>query len=324
MESPSLLIDWAEQRLLAAEEALLEAAARWDPTVRDPEGARQAVVRVFGDRLAESEDPLVRYREAVDRARHFAESHGLYGFPAEYREDIRPLPAHRLGQTASTNWPPIGGDPRPLLLVSPRPSDHARANLDTLAVHEGTPGHGLQAAWAAVALPRRDPRRLGTFDEVAMALGQFGPMLAIEGWAARAEEVLFEAGFFDDAAGLVEAVSQVIRAVRVIADLRVHLGEWDLARAAAHFSEKTGLSRGWGLGQAARLARVPLQASTYGLGVREIAKLEARVRALEGPAFHLADFHGRLARFGPVPPAFIPIESLAKPRGGDEGPALGG
>ena len=80
--------------------------------------------------------------------------------------------------------------------------------------HEGVPGHHLQLAQWAYMAPE-----LSTFQtSVGSSSG------VTEGWALYAERLMDELGYLDDEARMGYLDAQIMRAIRVVIDLGMHLG----------------------------------------------------------------------------------------------------
>jgi len=193
---------------------------------------------------------------------------------------------------------PIGGYYRPAPLDGSRPGEFAAATqgeqpryrMPTLAYHEAIPGHHLQIALAQeldLPLLRRAEAFLGY----------------TEGWALYAERLAWEFGWYDeDPCGNIGRLSdEMMRAVRLVVDTGIHVLGWTFGEAVAYFAEHTGQSTGASQYNILRYAAWPGQSTAYMIGLLTILDLRDRVRAAEGDAFNLAEFHDVILRNGSLP-----------------------
>jgi hypothetical protein len=250
-------------------------------------------------------------QEAADeaRARRFLDEHGILTVPAwlkHYRTAALPpylaplagwgvnddltSPSRLAEDGMSYRPPPTGGlgyfylasakDPRPLL------------------VHEGVPGHYLQLAlsWA-----HEDPIRRHYYDSNSN-----------EGIGFYAEEMMLQAGFFDDRPRVREIVYNFarLRTLRVEVDVKLALGEFTIKDAARYLETMVPMDSKTALEEAASFAATPGQAITYEIGKLQILSFLAEARLKQGDAFTLRAFHDYLWKNGNVPIALQRWELL--------------
>jgi uncharacterized protein (DUF885 family) len=307
-ESPEELAADAEVELGAANAALVRAAdrlaAREGGRVSDAAGAALLLQRLWAEHPPTLDAVTALHQGALARIEAFVKARALYPWPEGAALGFCAVPDGMLHGGNVTNWPaPLrskGG--AALVAYVPRPEAHCQAGATCLFAHEGLPGHALQSlVWQRLFGGDASPVRfVAVCDDVAMVRQYFGPMLNVEGWAVRAEERLFEEGLFDDAEAVLAVASRGIRWARVVADIGLHTGRFDLDGATGWLAAATGLSAGWCRAQALRYARIPLQAITYALGAQGFARLRS-----ERPEEPEAEFHGRVLAAGTAPPAYI-------------------
>jgi uncharacterized protein (DUF885 family) len=164
--------------------------------------------------------------------------------------------------------------------------------------HEGVPGHHLQlASWVAAA------EQLSTYQ---VTLG--GVSANLEGWALYAERLMDELGFFGDPGRRLGFLDeQMLRTIRVIIDIGMHLGfaipadspfhpgeTWTPELATEFFAAYNGSPAEMRESEITRYLGWPGQAIGYKLGERawrqgrEAAKAAAQAR---GEAFDLKAWH---------------------------------
>lgn len=161
---------------------------------------------------------------------------------------------------------------------------------ETLAAHEGVPGHHLQFARAT---------ELGDLPKFPRAGGYvaFG-----EGWALYAETLGFDLGLYKDPVnryGHLQA--QMWRATRLVVDTGLH--DRGLTREAAidYMASETGMARGTMEAEVDRYLGRPAQALGYMLGQLKIVELRDRAREKLGDRFDIRRFHTAVLDQGSVP-----------------------
>ncbi|MFG3122714.1 DUF885 domain-containing protein [Streptomyces sp. NPDC048201] len=161
--------------------------------------------------------------------------------------------------------------------------------------HEGVPGHHLQIAqWAHVA------------EDLSRYQATVGMVSAnVEGWALYAERLMDELGYLTDAEerlGYLDA--QMMRAVRVIIDIGMHLGleipadspfhpgeRWTPELAEEFFREHSSRPADFVVSELTRYLTMPGQAIGYKLGERAWLTGRERARERHGDAFDLKAWH---------------------------------
>lgn len=169
-----------------------------------------------------------------------------------------------------------------------------------VVVHEGVPGHYLQLAlsWA-----HPNPLRRHFYDS--------GPN---EGIGFYAEEMMLQAGLFDDSPKTREIIYSFarLRALRVEVDVKLALGEFTIAEAGAYLAEKVPMDRPTAEEEAVFFAATPGQAISYQIGKLQIMDFLAAARLREGDDFSLRDFHDFVWLNGNVPIALQRQEYFAQ------------
>jgi uncharacterized protein (DUF885 family) len=158
-----------------------------------------------------------------------------------------------------------------------------------IIVHEGVPGHYFQmvVSWA-----HENPIRRHYYDSNSN-----------EGIGFYAEEMMLQAGLFDDLPRSREIIYNFmrLRALRVEVDVRLAIGEFSIAQAADYLARTVPMDRATAIEEAAWFAAGPGQAITYQIGKLQILRLLADARRLRGDAFDLRTFHDFVWKNGNVP-----------------------
>jgi uncharacterized protein (DUF885 family) len=193
----------------------------------------------------------------------------------------------RLDEDGSAFFPPPGPD---LPYFYAANAHDPRAGI----IHEGAHYQQLALSW-------RHPRavRRHYYDSTAN-----------EGIAFYNEELVLASGLFDDAPATREIVCNFmrLRALRVVVDVQLALGELDIPAAAALLETSVPMDRETALEEAAFFAATPGQAMTYQVGKTQVLALLADASRTDG--FSLRAFHDRLWREGNVPIALQRWELL--------------
>jgi uncharacterized protein (DUF885 family) len=175
----------------------------------------------------------------------------------------------------------------------------------TTAYHEGFPGHHLQCG-TQVALADR----LSRLHRLTVWYPGYG-----EGWALYTELLMHELGYFEKpeyVLGMLNA--QLFRSCRVVIDIGSHLelpipadekgfhpGEaWTFETAVELLTSRCFEEDDYARSEVTRYYGWPGQAIAYKVGERVIMDLREELKAKQGPAFKLKDFHARVLGSGPV------------------------
>jgi Bacterial protein of unknown function (DUF885) len=167
-----------------------------------------------------------------------------------------------------------------------------------LTVHEGIPGHYFQLC---LSWKHEDPIRRQYYDSGAN-----------EGIGFYAEEMMLQAGLFDDSPHAREIVYNFmrLRALRVEVDVKLALGQFTLDQAAKYLQEKVPMDAATARQEAIAFSTGPGQAITYQIGKLQIMNFLADARLHQGEKFNLRDFHDFVWKNGNVPIALQRWEYL--------------
>ena len=177
-----------------------------------------------------------------------------------------------------------------------------------ITVHEGIPGHYFQLC---LSWKHEDPIRRHYYDSGAN-----------EGIGFYAEEMMLQAGLFDDSPHTREIIYNFmrLRALRVEVDVKLALGEFTLEQAAKYLQEKVPMDEQTARQEAIAFSTGPGGAMTYQIGKLQILKFLADARMQQGEKFNLRAFHDFLWKNGNVPIALQRREYLGD-MGSQAGPA---
>ena len=158
-----------------------------------------------------------------------------------------------------------------------------------ITVHEGIPGHYFQLA---LSWMHPDPIRRHYYDSSAN-----------EGIGFYAEEMMLNAGLFDDSPRSREIIWNFmrLRALRVEVDVKLALGEFNIEQAADYLRRTVPMDSQTSHHEAAFFASTPGQAISYQIGKIQIYDFLASAQRQQGEKFSLRAFHDFLWQNGNVP-----------------------
>lgn len=252
------------------------------------------------------------YEVWTARARDFLAREGLVTLPDAERCLVEPSPLFQrpvLG-VASYMAPPAFSDSLTGHFFVPfapdgtseedidkRLSSNSHASIPSVSVHEAYPGHH----WHLVM------RRL----HASRLRKVFSTPYFNEGWALYAERLMRERGFFDDpVVQLNQLESSIFRALRIVVDTSLHMGELGFDDAVGQLHTRLAMSEPTARAEIGRYCAWPTQASSYltgCLGILDIRERWLAARGLGGVAIAdldpgvLREFHDRIASAGSLP-----------------------
>jgi hypothetical protein len=167
-------------------------------------------------------------------------------------------------------------------------------------VHEGTVGHYGQLC---MSWRNPDPIRRHYFDSEANG-----------GIGFYAEEMMLQAGLYDDSPHTREIVynQMLLRALRVIVDVKVALGEFTQDQAADFLEKNVPMTAASAHQEVVEMNEAPGAKISYQTGKLQILGMLAEARRKQGAAFSLRAFHDYVWLNGNVPIALLRWEYLGK------------
>ena len=157
-----------------------------------------------------------------------------------------------------------------------------------ICVHEGVPGHYFQLC---LSWKHENPIRRHYYASTAN-----------EGIGFYAEEMMLQAGLFDDSPRTREIIYNFmrLRALRVEVDVRLALGQFTLDEAAQYLHDKVPMDIETARQEAVAFSTGPGGAISYQIGKLQIVKFLADARLKDG-WFNLQKFHNFVWKNGNVP-----------------------
>ncbi|MGI8522124.1 MAG: DUF885 domain-containing protein [Nocardioides sp.] len=170
-----------------------------------------------------------------------------------------------------------------------------RFELESMAFHEGVPGHHLQLAIAA-ELPDSIPDFRKHVHNSAYA----------EGWGLYTERLADEMGLYTEAIdrmGMYSADS--LRACRLVVDTGIHALGWSRQQAVDYMLENSPMAEGVVRPEIDRYICSPGQATSYMIGRLEIQRMRAEAEQRQGDGFEIKAFHSAVLDGGSLPLAVL-------------------
>ena len=164
------------------------------------------------------------------------------------------------------------------------------ADVESIAYHEGLPGHHLQISVAQELTGLPQFRKYEYYTAYT------------EGWGLYAEQLGKDIGFYQDPYsdfGRLEA--DMFRAIRLVVDTGVHADHWSRQQMVDYFHAHSGLDDATVNAEVDRYIAWPAQALGYKIGQLKILALRAKAEQALGPKFDLKAFHDQVLDSGALP-----------------------
>ncbi|NJC04576.1 uncharacterized protein (DUF885 family) [Sphingomonas kaistensis] len=166
--------------------------------------------------------------------------------------------------------------------------------INTLYLHEGSPGHHFQIS-------------LAQENEALPSFMRFGGNTAYaEGWALYAETLGYDMGLFKDPYQRFGTLSdEMLRAMRLVVDTGLHAKGWSRDQAIAYMLANSNMGRTDATAEVERYIAIPGQALAYKLGSLTIQRLRAKAQGELGDRFDIRAFHDHVLNTGALPLAVL-------------------
>lgn len=166
-----------------------------------------------------------------------------------------------------------------------------KTELETIAYHEGIPGHHMQLSIAQELEGVPKFRSQGSFNSAF-----------IEGWALYSEALAKEMGGFEDPySDFGRLANELWRAIRLVVDTGIHSKGWTEEEAVQYALENSPTQETGARSEVQRYFVLPGQATSYKIGMLKIQELRARAEEELGEDFDIRGFHDTVLGGGTVP-----------------------
>jgi uncharacterized protein (DUF885 family) len=242
-------------------------------------------------RYTTREEMLEDFRNA--QARIDASTDRLFDLKPRANYEIRPVEPFRERSFSGGSYTAAsldGSRPGVFHLNTYDPPSRARYGMESLLIHEGSPGHHFQISIARELenLPRL--RRFGGYTAYA------------EGWGLYAETLGRELGLYQDPYQYYGYLaSELWRSIRLVLDTGIHAKGWTLEQAMEYARRNSPNSETTIQSEVERFAAIPGQALAYKVGQMKITELRRRAEAALGSRFDIKAFHRAILEDGALP-----------------------
>lgn len=242
-------------------------------------------------RYATREEMLADFRAA--QARIDASTSRLFDVKPSANYEIRPVEPFRERSASGGSYTAASLDgtrPGVFYLNTYDPPSRARYGMESLLIHEGSPGHHFQISIARELehLPRL--RRFSGFTAYT------------EGWGLYAETLGRDLGLYTDPYQHFGYLSSELwRAIRLVLDTGIHANGWTLEQASEYARANSATSETTIQAEVERFAAIPGQGLAYKVGEMKITELRRRAQAALGPRFDIKAFHRAVLESGALP-----------------------
>jgi uncharacterized protein (DUF885 family) len=163
--------------------------------------------------------------------------------------------------------------------------------MNSLAYHEGAPGHHFQIAIQQELQGIPKFRLFGGYSAYS------------EGWALYSERLAYEAGLYEGMPmrNFGRLAEEMKRAVRLVVDTGMHAMQWPLEQSIAYMTENTPMATADIERQIKRYYVMPGQALSYKIGMMTILELRQRAEQELGEDYDIREFHDAVLKNGAVP-----------------------
>ena len=162
--------------------------------------------------------------------------------------------------------------------------------LESMAFHEGIPGHHLQLAIAS------------ELEDLPEFRKHIHNSAYAEGWGLYTERLADEMGLYSgavDRMGIFSADS--LRACRLVVDTGLHALGWSRQQAIDYMVANSPMTEAICRPEVDRYILTPGQATSYMIGRLEILRMRAEAQQRQGDAFDIRRFHTAVLDNGSLP-----------------------
>jgi uncharacterized protein (DUF885 family) len=256
--------------------------------------------RMLAERLRQEfpigNDPVSACRGEMEQARAFVDQREIVSLPPALLEVV-PTPVFLRPLIPFAAYSPPGAfsaDRTGRFFVTPwlpgyrRPANRSAAELASMVIHEGYPGHHLHML-TSQELPSLVRRVV------------WSP-LTVEGWALYCEDMMGEEGYYQDpSVRFFQQIHLLWRAVRVILDVGLHTRGMSPDAAIVYLLDKVPITHAEAVAEVRRYCGSPGYQICYAVGRREILSLREDYRIRAGVSYSLRGFHDALLAYGGLP-----------------------
>jgi len=185
---------------------------------------------------------------------------------------------------------PDGSRPGRLFIDTYNATDRNLYGVESIAYHEGLPGHHLQIS---IAQELQDIPQFRKYE---------GYTAYTEGWGLYAERLGKDVGFYQDPySDFGRLEGDTWRAIRLVVDTGVHSQKWTREQMVQYFHDHSGVDEPSVQAETDRYVAWPSQALAYKIGQLKILELRDKSQKALGAKFDLRAFHDQVIDTGALP-----------------------
>ncbi len=185
---------------------------------------------------------------------------------------------------------PDGSRPGRLFVDTYDAADRNLYSVESIAYHEGIPGHHLQIS---IAQEMKDVPEFRKYEQYTSY---------VEGWAFYSEHLGKDIGLYQDPYsdyGRLE--NETWRAIRLVIDTGVHSEGWTRDQMVQYFRDHSAMDEPSMQAEIDRYIAWPSQALAYKIGQLKILELRDRAQKALGDKFDIRAFHDQVIDSGALP-----------------------
>lgn len=301
-----------EQIQAAANKVLAETKAEMDRVAAklDPNQKWWEILEDAKKKHWPPDQVLPEYRKTTERARQWVLEKKLASIPEEKLDVIETPLFMRFVTPYAAYFAPAAfeKEQKGFYFVTPVDTDlpaeeregllgEFYIDIENTTVHEAYPGHHLQFI---------HQNRLSKIRRMS------GTSLMSEGWGLYCERLAEEFGFYSTPIDSLQAYRWLlVRAVRVLIDVGLHVQGMSFDEAVNLMLEHTRLERGAAEGEVRRYTQTPTQPLSYLMGMLMIQDLREEYTRIQGDRFKIGEFHDKVLGYGSIPVPMIRKSMLA-------------
>ena len=169
-------------------------------------------------------------------------------------------------------------------------AERSLATVESVAYHEGIPGHHLQISIAQELTGLPEFRKYQDYTAF------------VEGWALYSERLGKDIGFYKDPySDYGRLDNDMWRAIRLVVDTGVHSQHWTRQQMVDYFHEHSSLDETNVQSEVDRYIAWPAQALGYKMGQLKILELRDKAKKALGSKFDIKAFHDEVLDSGALP-----------------------
>jgi uncharacterized protein (DUF885 family) len=166
-------------------------------------------------------------------------------------------------------------------------AERSLATVESVAYHEGIPGHHLQISIAQELAGLPEFRKYQEYTAF------------VEGWALYSERLGKDIGFYKDPySDYGRLDNDMWRAIRLVVDTGVHSQHWTRQQMVDYFHDHSSLDETNIQSEVDRYIAWPAQALGYKMGQLKILELRDKAKTALGPKFDIKAFHDQVVDSG--------------------------